>query len=40
MRALLNKFGSVLAIKEADIDEIAAVIGMTRSLAQKVKEYL
>jgi len=39
-RALLKKFGSVRAIKEADIDEIAAVIGMTRSLAHKVKEYL
>jgi len=39
-RALLRKFGSVKAIGEADIDEIAAVIGMTRSLAQKVKEYL
>ena len=39
-RALLKKFGSVRAIKEADIDEIAAVIGMTRSTAHKVKEYL
>jgi excinuclease ABC subunit C len=39
-RALLKRFGSVRAIKEADIDEIAAVIGMTRSLAHKVKEYL
>ena len=39
-RALLKKFGSVRVIKEADIDELAAVIGMTRSLAQKVKEYL
>ena len=39
-RALLKKFGSVRAIKEAPIDELAAVIGMTRSLAEKVKEYL
>ncbi len=39
-RALLRKFGSVRAIKEADIDDIAAVIGMPRSLAEKVKEYL
>lgn len=39
-RALLRKFGSVKAIREADIDEIAAVVGMTRSLAQRVKEHL
>ncbi|MBA7474866.1 UvrABC system protein C [subsurface metagenome] len=39
-RALLRKFGSVKAIREADIDDIAAVVGMTRSLAQRVKEYL
>lgn len=39
-RALLRKFGSVRAIKEADIDDIAAVVGMTRSLAQRVKEHL
>jgi len=39
-RALLKKFGSVKAIKEAPLDEVAAVIGMTRSLAKRVKEYL
>jgi len=39
-RALLRKFGSVKAIREADIDDIAAVMGMTRSLAQRVKEHL
>ena len=39
-RALLKKFGSVRAIKEAPIDEVAAVMGMTRSLAQRVKGYL
>ncbi len=39
-RALLRKFGSVKAIREADIDEIAAVVGMTRSLAQRVREHL
>jgi len=39
-RALLKKFGSVRAIKEADLDEVAAVPGMTRSLSQRVKEYL
>ena len=39
-QALLRKFGSLKAIREADIDEIAAVAGMTRSLAQRVREYL
>lgn len=39
-RALLRKFGSVKAIREADIDDIAAVMGMTRSLAQSVREHL
>ncbi len=39
-RALLKKFGSIKAIKEASLDEVAAVLGMTRSLAQRVKEYL
>ena len=39
-RALLRKFGSVKAIREADIDDIAAVMGMTRSLAQRVKAFL
>jgi excinuclease ABC subunit C len=37
-RALLKEFGSVKAIREANIDDIAAVVGMTRSLAQRVKE--
>ena len=39
-RALLQKFGSVRAIKEAPIEEMAAVVGMTQSLAQRVKESL
>lgn len=39
-KALLRKFGSVKAIREAGIDDIAAVVGMTRTLAHKVKEYL
>ena len=39
-KALLRKFGSVKAIREADIDNIAAVPGMTRSLAQRLKESL
>jgi len=39
-KALLLKFGSVKGIREADIDDIAAVPGMTRSLAQRLKENL
>lgn len=39
-RALLRHFGSVTAIKDAPLDEVAAVVGMTRSLAERVKEYL
>jgi excinuclease UvrABC nuclease subunit len=37
-KALLRKFGSVRAIREADIDEIASTVGFTRALAEKVKE--
>ena len=39
-KALLRKFGSVKAMREASIDDIAAVTGMTRALAQKLKENL
>ena len=39
-RLLLRKFGSVKGVREASLDELAAVPGMTRSLAQKVKDYL
>jgi excinuclease ABC subunit C len=39
-RALLRKFGSVKGIREAPLDEIAATVGFTRRLAEKVKEYL
>jgi len=39
-RALLNRFGSVQAIKEASVEELAAIGGMTESLAKKVKESL
>src|SRR3990170_4985119 len=39
-KALLRKFGSVKAIREAPVDEIAATVGFTTSLATKVKEYL
>ncbi len=39
-RALLRKFGSVKAIREAPLDEIASTLGFTRSLAEKVKELV
>lgn len=39
-RALLKHFGSVREIKEASLEELAAVPGMTRPLAERVKEYL
>jgi excinuclease ABC subunit C len=37
---LLKKFGSVRGIKDASIDELAKVAGMTTKLAEQVKEYL
>ncbi|MBI2864984.1 MAG: excinuclease ABC subunit UvrC [Chloroflexi bacterium] len=39
-QALLRHFGSLKAIREASIDELAAVVGMTRSMARKVKEAI
>jgi len=39
-RALLRKLGSVKGIRDASLDELASVPGMTKSLAKKVKEYL
>jgi len=39
-RALMLRFGTVRAIREAALDDLAAAPGMTRSLAQKVKDYL
>ncbi len=39
-RALLRQFGSVKAVKEASINELATAKGITRSLAAKIKEYL
>ncbi len=39
-QALLRKFGSVREIREASVDEIASTVGYTRSLAERVKEYL
>lgn len=39
-RALLKRFGSLEAIREASVEEIAAVGGMSREAAEKVKELL
>jgi excinuclease ABC subunit C len=39
-RALIRKFGSVKGIREASIEEIAATVGFTRALAERVKEYV
>ncbi len=39
-RALLRQFGSVPAVQQASLEELAAAQGMTQSLAQKIKEYL
>ena len=39
-RMLLRRFGSVKGVKDAALEDIAAVPGMTLRLARKVKEYL
>ena len=39
-RALLKQFGSVQAIQEASIEDLATTSGMSRSLAKRIKEYL
>jgi excinuclease ABC subunit C len=39
-RVLLKQFGSVQAIREAPIEELATTRGMSKNLAQKVKEHL
>jgi excinuclease ABC subunit C len=39
-RALLRQFGSIQAIKKATEEELVTTSGITRSLANKVKEYL
>ena len=39
-RMLLRRFGSVKAVREATLEEIGAVPGMTVRLARQVKEYL
>jgi excinuclease ABC subunit C len=39
-KALIRKFGSVRGVREAPVEEIAATVGMTRSLAEAVKRAL
>jgi excinuclease ABC subunit C len=39
-RALIKHFGSVRGIKEASVEELAAVPGITRALAERLKEHL
>lgn len=39
-RALIEHFGSLVALKEASIDEIASVPGITRELAVRIKGFL
>jgi excinuclease ABC subunit C len=39
-RSLLRRFGSVRGIREASTEELVATQGMSKSLAQKLKEYL
>ncbi len=38
--ALIKKFGNVQAIRDAALDDVAAVPGMTRAAAQRLKELL
>jgi excinuclease ABC subunit C len=39
-KALLRKFGSVRGIREASVDEIAATVGFTSALAERIKAQL
>ena len=39
-QALMKHFGSIRAISAASIDDLAALNGMTREAAEKVKEYI
>ena len=39
-RMLMRRFGTLKGIKEAPVEEIAAMPGMTRSLATRLKESL
>ncbi|HUW95467.1 MAG TPA: helix-hairpin-helix domain-containing protein, partial [Anaerolineae bacterium] len=39
-RALLRRFGSLDAIRQASLDDLASVRGMNESMARKVREAL
>ena len=39
-RTLLRKFGSLKALREAEIDDIASTVGFTRSLARNIKDNI
>lgn len=39
-RALLKAFGSLDGIREASVDELAAIPGMTRKSAEELKSLL
>lgn len=39
-RSLIRQFGSVKAIRQAGLEELAAANGMSQRLARKIKEYL
>ena len=39
-KTLLRHFGSARAIASASVEEIAAVEGMTRDVAERVKEHI
>ena len=39
-KALLKKFGSVHEIKDASLEELVKVPGMTRNAAESIKERL
>ncbi len=39
-RALVRRFGSVKAIREASVEDVAATVGFTRRLAETVKRSL
>jgi len=39
-KALLRAFGTMDHIREASVDELAAVPGMTRTVAERIKEFL
>ncbi len=39
-RALMKRFGSVKAIRDAPVEELVTVKGISESLARKIKEYL